>query len=87
LAGRQPAPASAARASTVPAPAASVAPPAPDDPDELLVAEIWADLSTSDHIEKTHDEELRWRQHLKELGQHHVGHAPPSADRPDIRPH
>ncbi|MBA4190990.1 MAG: hypothetical protein C0467_23640 [Planctomycetaceae bacterium] len=25
------------------------------------VAELWAQLSTPDHVEKTHDEEMRWR--------------------------
>jgi hypothetical protein len=30
------------------------------------VAEIWADLSTPDRIEKAHDDELRWRQRTRE---------------------
>jgi hypothetical protein len=31
------------------------------------VAEIWADLSTPEHVEKAHDEELRWRHKLREM--------------------
>jgi hypothetical protein len=31
------------------------------------VAEIWADLSTPEHVEKAHDDELRWRQHMRNL--------------------
>jgi hypothetical protein len=30
------------------------------------VAEIWADLSTPDQIEKLHDDEQRWRQKLRD---------------------
>lgn len=85
LAGRQHASGSAALTPVAPPWPTTPAPPT-DDPDELLVAEIWADLSTPDHVEKTHDEEVRWRQHLKDLTEHHVGHAPPAAGRPDIRP-
>jgi hypothetical protein len=36
------------------------------------VAEIWADLSTPDHVEKTHDEELRWRHRMRDHGLHHA---------------
>lgn len=36
-----------------------------DDP-QPSVAELWAQLSTPDHAEKTHDEELRWRQRLRD---------------------
>ncbi len=35
------------------------------DCDGRSVAEIWADLSTPDHVEKAHDEEMRWRQHAQ----------------------
>lgn len=31
------------------------------------VAEIWADLSTPEHAEKTRDDELRWRQKVRDL--------------------
>jgi len=31
------------------------------------VAEIWADLSTPDHVEKARDDEVRWRQHVRNL--------------------
>jgi len=43
------------------------------------VAEIWADLSTPEHVEKMHDEELRWRQKLRELGLVHHGQLAPSS--------
>jgi anti-sigma factor RsiW len=36
----------------------------PDDGDS--VAEIWADLSTPDQIEKWHDDEQKWRQKLRD---------------------
>jgi anti-sigma-K factor RskA len=36
----------------------------PDDADS--VAEIWADLSTPDQIEKLHDDEQKWRQKLRD---------------------
>jgi anti-sigma factor RsiW len=53
---------------TAPAPRAIVAqaPVAiePDDADS--VAEIWADLSTPDQIEKWHDDEQKWRQKLRD---------------------
>lgn len=31
------------------------------------VAEIWADLSTSEHVEKARDDELRWRQKMRDF--------------------
>jgi hypothetical protein len=43
------------------------------------VAEIWAELSTPDHVEKTHEEELRWRQKLREMGTTHPGRPSPTA--------
>lgn len=37
------------------------------------VAEIWADLSTPDHVERARDDEVRWRQHVRNLSHpHHV---------------
>lgn len=44
----------------------SAAPPAPGCTDDCggSVAEIWAQLSTPEHVEKAHDEELRWRLRL-----------------------
>jgi hypothetical protein len=37
------------------------------------VAEIWADLSTPEHVEKARDDELRWRNRARELANpHHV---------------
>jgi anti-sigma-K factor RskA len=37
----------------------------PDDCD--TVAEIWADLSTPERVEKRHDEELKWLQKLRDV--------------------
>lgn len=34
----------------------------------LSVAEIWANLSTPDHVERSHDEEMKWRQKLRDAG-------------------
>lgn len=39
------------------------------------VAEIWAHLSTPDHVEKLHDLELRWRDKLRSLGIHPAARA------------
>lgn len=37
------------------------------------VAEIWAELSTHDRVEKARDDELRWRQRVRDLmGPHHA---------------
>lgn len=36
------------------------------------VAEMWADLSTTDHVEKLHDDEHRWRQRVREATMLHV---------------
>jgi hypothetical protein len=49
------------------------------------VAEIWAELSTPDHVEKTHEEELRWRQKLREMGAFHPGKPSPTAAINDSR--
>ena len=48
---------------------AIAATPAACDPpvDGRSVAEIWADLSTPEHVGKAHDEELRWRNKLRDL--------------------
>jgi hypothetical protein len=68
---------------------------APDDRDAIAnksaisadgrsVAEIWAHLSTPEHVEKVHDDELKWKQKLRELGIHHPGRVvPASATRTD----
>jgi hypothetical protein len=45
-------------------------PPAPvtcGDDEPRSVAEIWAGLSNTDHVEKAHDDELRLRQHFRSL--------------------
>jgi hypothetical protein len=44
-----------------------------DHPGKPSVAEIWAELSTPDHVEKAHEEELRWRHKLREMGSIHPG--------------
>jgi hypothetical protein len=49
------------------------------------VAEIWAELSTPDHLEKMHEEELRWRQKLREMGTVHPGRTAPTASINDHR--
>ncbi len=47
--------------------AAAALAPVEEDPDEWdSVAEIWADLSTPDQIEKLHDDEQKWRQKLRD---------------------
>ena len=58
----------AANAEPPPAFQAAVALAPPDvEPEECdSVAEIWADLSTPDQIEKWHDDEQKWRQKLRE---------------------
>jgi hypothetical protein len=68
-----------------PAPAPPVPPPPGDsDDDDRSVAEIWADLSNADGVEKAHDDELRWRQRVRELtNPQHVSasvKAPPAND-------
>jgi hypothetical protein len=54
-----------------------VLPPSVDCNDEHAckpsVAQIWAELSTPDHVEKAHEEELRWRHKLREMGAIHPG--------------
>jgi hypothetical protein len=42
-------------------------------PEDRSVAEIWADLSTPDHVEKACGDEMRWRQRMRDLSNpHHV---------------
>jgi hypothetical protein len=53
--------------------AAEPAPPDEGGADEgRTVAEIWADLSTARHVEKAHDDERRWREHVRNLSPQHV---------------
>jgi hypothetical protein len=47
----------------------------PAEADPRSVAEIWADLSSPDHVEKAHDDEIRRRQHLRALAPQHVSAA------------
>ena len=48
--------------------------------DKARRAEIWAELSTPDHVEKAHDDDARWRQRLKDW---HTGH-PTYTPRADV---
>ncbi|MDB5306539.1 MAG: hypothetical protein JWO38_741 [Gemmataceae bacterium] len=58
--------------------AAAAEPAAPaacgTDDSARKAAEIWAELSTPDHVEKTHEDEARWRQHLRDLHPVHPTH-------------
>ena len=49
------------------------------------VAEIWATLNTTNHIEKDHDEELRWRQKLRDIQTIHHGRPTPNPTFSDGR--
>lgn len=55
-------------------------PGGPDSAGES-VAEVWALLSTPDHLEKAHDDEMRWRQKLREVGAFSPARPPADADR------
>lgn len=58
------------RPPVVPAPVAAVAPaprPVEAEPPALRAAEIWADLSTPEHVEKTRDDDAKFRQFLRDL--------------------
>lgn len=48
--------------------------------DAAFRAEIWAELSTPEHVEKAHDDDARWRQRLKDL---HAGR-PTFTPRADV---
>jgi hypothetical protein len=51
------------------APEVAVHAPLPtDEHAPSSVAELWADMSTPERVEKARDEELRWRQKLRDLG-------------------
>jgi hypothetical protein len=54
--------------------AARPRPAAGDDP-RRSVAEIWADLSSHEGVEKARDAEVRWRHHVRDLGSPHVAAA------------
>jgi hypothetical protein len=45
---------------------------APPDDDMLRAAEIWAELSTPQHVEKAHDDEQKLHRHLKTLQHRHA---------------
>jgi hypothetical protein len=49
------------------------------------VAEIWAELSTPDHVEKAHEEELRWRHKLRDIGAMHPSRPAPTSSIADGR--
>ncbi|MCX8138422.1 MAG: hypothetical protein WHU94_14570 [Thermogemmata sp.] len=59
--------------------AARSAPNTEEDHPPVSVAELWADMSTPERVEKTRDEELRWRQKLRERG----AYASPRFPTPD----
>lgn len=74
---RQPTPRSQAPVAQAPSPRprpdpAEAAPPTTVDPMHVM-AEMWEEMSTPEHVGKVHDEELRWRQHLKEIQVTHPG--------------
>lgn len=67
----------------VPAPSDTIATAdTPDAPDERSVAEIWADLSSHDGVEKAHDDEMRWRQKMRDRSNPHHVSASAKADGP-----
>jgi hypothetical protein len=49
------------------------------------VAEMWADLSTTDHVEKLHGNEHRWRQKLRDATMLHVSRVVPVSTTTDNR--
>ena len=50
--------------------------------DERSVAEIWADLSNHDGVEKARDDEMRWRQRMRDLSNPNHVSASAKADGP-----
>jgi hypothetical protein len=48
------------------------------------VAEIWADLSNHESVEKARDDELRWRARVRDLSQPHI-HSTVKAAESDVR--
>lgn len=50
--------------------------------DERSVAEIWADLSSHDGVEKARDDEMRWRQRMRDLSNPNHVSATAKADGP-----
>lgn len=50
--------------------------------DDRSVAEIWADLSSHEHVEKTRDDEARWRQKVHNLAHPHPFSSTHKADAP-----
>lgn len=68
-----------------PMPREAIATALVERPSAPSVAEIWADLSTPDHVEKAHDEEMRWRQKLREIGTIHPGRPMQNATVNDSR--
>jgi anti-sigma factor RsiW len=59
--------------------ASLAAPNAEEEHPPVSVAELWADMSTPERVEKARDEELRWRQKLRERG----AYASPRFPTPD----
>jgi hypothetical protein len=50
---------------------------------QTTVAELWAELSTTDHAEKTHDEEIRWRQRMRDTASLGLNRSGSSAENRD----
>jgi len=51
-----------------------------DGDSQRSVAEIWADLSNPESIEKARDDEFRWRQHIRDVNNpHHISASVKSA--------
>lgn len=50
--------------------ASQTSPNTEEDHPPVSVAELWADMSTPERVEKARDEELRWRQKLRERSSH-----------------
>ena len=69
------------------APVAAEVPPAGACGEERSVAEIWADLSNHDHVEKARDDEMRWRQRVRDIANpQHVSETAKSAPTTDPHP-
>lgn len=58
----------------------------PDNDAERSVAEIWADLSNHENVEKARDDEMRWRQRFRDTcNPSHVSDAVRGSSSSDVR--
>jgi hypothetical protein len=93
LADREPAPGEqlAPAAAVAPAPRPAEPAPGPREAESFVaatpappcgdsVAEIWANLSDTESVEKAHDDEMKWRQKLRDAGALHPGRPSATAD-------